>query len=360
MCAPSDLRYRGGMFASFRDFVRALREEGFRHSLFAESSEGLADEHSFLREAVTAEHAQEFIEAVVFDGSATIGSTSLASLKEGRRVVMRDCITEAVELPAFRRDFPLLLRRHGFLCRFFTNVHIQKCGGHSLYRLLRNHGYRAWDRRALEFSGRTAYRDQLGALLSNLEQPTFLLGHYDLKDLLPYLGAGDPLLILIRDPLEIFVSRLNFMFTVLSRDPSLKRPDAQSWARMLGGRVLPQQHTISWFIEQPIFQERFMHDISRALDLRNVNRRADIVATVVELRAFQRWIDEWGGRFGFNGSAPLANVSTKFFHEDMLSTHQCRRLRSLMEKDYAIYEQLRATTGNRGHCELPVTEFPAY
>jgi hypothetical protein len=338
---------------SFDDFVRLLSNPRFCAELTNEAAR--SSEFSFLDKTISPDAARDLIREVLLNGFTQDAVVALPE-SESKPLSLRHCLREGICLPEFRRDFPLLLKRRGLIAHLLFHVHIEKCGGHALYALLAQNDYRAWHRRALEFCGWVGYVEHLAHFMQERDKPAYLVGHYDLGELLQFVNPGELLVIPIREPAERLISLVNFIFMVLEDDPKLSRFGVREFAQMLGGKIRPQDHTLEALIELPAVREKMMTQISRRLTVDNFARNSVVGATVIATDSLQRWVDECGSRQGLRGQVTRENVSKKFYRSDMLAPSAWKRLRLLMRDDYAYWELMKDSLGERGYGQIQISE----
>jgi hypothetical protein len=187
------------------------------------------------------------------------------------------------------------------------------------------------------------------------DKPAYLVGHYHLGELLPFVNPGELLVIPIRDPAEPLISLVNYMFMVLEDDPELSRPDTREFAEMLEGKIRPQDHTLEALFELPAIRE-MMTQISQHLTVDDFARNSVVGATVIATDSLQRWVDECGSLHGLRGQVARENVPKKFYRSDIPAPSVSKRLRLLMRDDYEYYELMKDSLGESGYEQIQISE----
>src|SRR5437867_11903154 len=95
------------------------------------------------------------------------------------------------------------------------------------------------------------------------DRPAYLVGHYDLRELLQFVHPSELLVIPIREPAERLITLVNYIFMVLEDDPVLSRPGVREFAQMLEGKIRPQDHPLEALIELIVVREKMIPQISR-------------------------------------------------------------------------------------------------
>ena len=212
----------------------------------------------------------------------------------------------------FRRRLPELmfaalpeLKRHFF-------VHIPRTGGTSLKRFTEvNLALLAWNESYIEndwfaWQDKSGYPGGLRYMLRFLGQfgrsnppPFYYTGHFSLQGL---LGRGlvrpyDELVAVVRNPTEIVISTVNYIFMVAHSD--LRSPDAIdwiSWIQSIEPDWVPDAEVTSQLIDRFLRSDRFLEEygdlMTRYLSLDQTVQGA--VDSVIISKCRLIWLDEIG------------------------------------------------------------------
>ncbi|MCA7952554.1 hypothetical protein LGM43_20015 [Burkholderia seminalis] len=184
-------------------------------------------------------------------------------------------ISQVINSEEFRRIF------HGLLCKSYPEaqriffLHIPKTGGTDLRERFRGDASTLiWDvSHESEVHGAQLAHQQFAKFQRAESKRILLSGHYGINDLLSRscLRASDKAFTIIRNPVDVVVSAINFVLTELERFP--ERPYAQNWSARLAALgverksedQLWERWQISKLLRSSDFYEEYANLISRYL-----------------------------------------------------------------------------------------------
>ena len=229
-------------------------------------------------------------------------------------------------------------------------VHVPKCAGSDLTVNLMNRfpafNFRLVDRAWIPVD---AMFSALRKLVEELAygNSIFVHGHVPLKQYLAngLVRFGDHTFTIVRNPMDMVVSKLNYMLTRFSRDAELKANDTQSWLKHISHSkvkaaiesadyreiALEMLFTPGLVERDPICGHLGEGTASSAMEL---CRRADVEVT--HLDRYEEWLAlRWGVASSkrHNSSLPLVTI-------DMLGEDGLQRARALTEEDRQFVESI--------------------
>ncbi len=238
-------------------------------------------------------------------------------------------ISQVINSEEFRRIF------HGLLCKSYPEaqriffLHIPKTGGTDLRERFRGDASTLiWDV--------SHESDVHGAQLAHQQFPKFqraeskrilFTGHYDINDLFSRssLRSSDKAFTVIRNPVDVVVSAINFVLTELERYP--ERPYAQNWNARLAMLGVEQRSEgqawerwqISRLLRSPDFYDEYANLISRYLGGHDgaMDSIVDNIVVadmdLVEISALESYVERYVGP---RTSASYLNVSKKVIQSE--------------------------------------------
>ncbi|WP_146774264.1 sulfotransferase family 2 domain-containing protein [Burkholderia cepacia] len=266
-------------------------------------------------------------------------------------------ISQVINSEEFRRIFL------GLLCKSYPEakrvffLHIPKTGGTDLRERFRGDASTLiWDvSHESDVHGAQLAHQQFAKFHRAESKRVLFSGHYDINDLLSRscLRASDKAFTVIRNPVDVVVSAINFVFTELERFP--ERPYAQNWSArlaMLGVERKSEDQVwerwqISKLLRSPDFYEEYANLISRYLGGRDgtLDSVVDNIVVadmdLVEISALESYVERYvGPRMG----ASYLNVSKKVIQsEDDLDLRDRIYIRDVMcSRDMNIFDFLKS------------------
>jgi hypothetical protein len=230
-------------------------------------------------------------------------------------------------------------------------VHVPKCAGSDLTSFLTktNPAFnfrlvdRAWVTSDKMFSAIKVLADELA-----YADHIFVHGHVALRQ---YIADGlvrfdDEVFTIVRDPLDMVMSRINYMLARIASDPEQSRVDTRDWLRLLNPaafRAVIETDDSREAAREMLFAHglipanpvcRFLGDgtAQTALDL---CARADVEITHID--RYEEWLHV---RWGVAGST-RANASRKMVSLDMLGEAERARAEALTSEDRIFVECVR-------------------
>lgn len=234
--------------------------------------------------------------------------------------------------------------------RFF--VHVPRCGGTSLVQTLTAEACMIhYNAVGPEWCSGHVFLETIAAICRNIPRhdAIHVSGHYTLRSLIDERLArfGDSIWTSVRAPQEIILSYVNYVLTTLETDPTLSRPDARHWNRLLDldgppGKLsaeglralLPRMIRNDTLVPKNLLSH-FLGDgtAASALDL--------LAAADVEVIDTAR-LDQWREKQWNVPARPWANVSRGFFHWNGLNEAGRRQINAVIRQDVTLHRTIAA------------------
>lgn len=245
-------------------------------------------------------------------------------------------------------------------------VHIPKTAGTSLKDAIRAQAAcLPWDSMYYqEYWLRAAYGDLahysfLSSHWRARNEPLWVMGHYPLRNVLDagLFRSGHRGFTVLRHPVEIIISQLNYMATCMRREPD--RLDSSTWKQQIKS-ICPEFNENNPVIDGPIsdkivradfFQSEYGNIISNYLGDAERSLSSvicNIGATGLDIVQTEELADYAQQSFGLTLPSEKSNVSEKFISradlspEAMIYIHE-----TLMAKDIVFYDWARMTTNGK-------------
>jgi hypothetical protein len=234
-------------------------------------------------------------------------------------------------------------------------VHIPKCAGTDLRENLKSR-YPVLDWNLTETSWTDPSR--LFALLETLipqiraSDTVAVHGHVPLGWYFNYAlkRPGDRIFAVVRDPMEIVVSYVNYVLTSLLLDPEAIQPDSRDWLQRL--RITrvpadPHEDFLAMAAERILLSDispanclcHFLGN-GNAASAEELIRRSGI--EMIDARQYSSWRRQ---EFGVTSCSQL-NESRKFLHLATLTSPQSERVLQLTEEDRILYGKIQGCLTN--------------
>jgi hypothetical protein len=230
-------------------------------------------------------------------------------------------------------------------------VHVPKCAGTDLTASLQER-YFSIDG-AVENPGwftperRLAYLRGV-VLAAEFVDTLFVRGHVPLRYYVnqALIRPGDQVFTVLRDPVDVVISMVNYVLTRLRDDPAGRTPDTRQWLAQLGMQQMPANLTQADWIG---FAGRVMREKRVVTDniLCNALGRGDaasalefMVASDIEITDISRYESWLAQRWGIPESR-RANESVKFISRSSLGTEDMGFIESKVTEDRVLYDAVR-------------------
>jgi hypothetical protein len=221
-------------------------------------------------------------------------------------------------------------------------VHVPKCAGSDLTSILMKQtaalNFRLTERTWFSADKMLA---AIRALVENLAYADniFVHGHVTLKQYMTsgLVRIGDRTFSIVRNPLDMVVSKLNYMLTRFSKDPELKAPDTQGWLPFVSVDKVRLAITSGDYRDvalEMLFAPGLVegNPVCTYLGEGNAESALELCARAdVEISHVDRY-DEWLAlRWGF--STRRHNASRQLVTLELLGADALRRAEALTEED---------------------------
>jgi hypothetical protein len=274
---------------------------------------------------------------------------------------LRDYLNDLLYTIEFQRSIiPSLLEAYAEKRRLLF-VHIPKCAGSDLSKNLRTR-YPSLDQRIMEprWTGAEELFKQVREFVENsrFSDSVFLRGHIDLNYYLEKRLArpSDRLFTIVRDPMEISVSQVNYLITRIREDFERQRLDwdTKEWFSFLGIKAMPNEFSDEFAAEmfrRALYNQQIVipNSMCRWLgggDAQTVlERLAEHDVEITDTARYNNWLVE---RWDISSST-RQNESIKFFTAASLNPEDRDYLMEVSREDLKLYAALQngLTTSGR-------------
>ena len=266
---------------------------------------------------------------------------------------LRDYLNDLLYTIEFQRSIiPSLLDAYAEKRRLLF-VHIPKCAGSDLSKNLRTR-YSSLDQRIIEpkWTGKEALFRQLHEFVENarFSDSVFLRGHINLNYYLENQLArpSDRLFSIVRDPLEISISQVNYLIMRIREDFEWQRLDwdTKEWFDFLGVKTMPNELSdefIAQILQKALYNQQIVipNSICHWLgggDAQTVlERLADYDVEITDTGRYNKWLVE---RWGISSSTHQ-NESIKSFTSASLKPEDRDYLMDISREDLKLYAALQ-------------------
>jgi hypothetical protein len=276
----------------------------------------------------------------------------------------RDALNDLLLSPAFQRNILRLFLDAFPEKRRLLFVHIPKCAGSDLSSHLVTRYPSVPERlRAALWTSKRELFEELSDIVRRLpfSNAIFVRGHINLAD---YLEQGlarpcDRLFTILRDPVEVAISQVNYILTRLKGDTAAGtfQPDTREWLRLLQTEMAPGEVSDTFLRQlgeralrepQIVRPDSMCHWLGDG-DAKEVLARLDVHGVeVTNTREYGRWLRE---RWGIN-SRTRQNESLKFLTRDTLRSEDLAYLRGISEQDEKLYSAVEHHLLQTGACSV--------
>jgi hypothetical protein len=230
-------------------------------------------------------------------------------------------------------------------------VHIPKCGGTDFRETMMTRyplvdtglGDAAWTSPAMLLAA-------VQLMLSLMRHSDTLIAHGHLS-LGWYLDhqlkrPQDRIAAIVREPVDLVISRVNYVMTVLLTDAESRRPDTREWRaklRLTDAAIAPDQATLADLADRVMFETDLLGTDCLCEFLGNGDAASarDMIARsgieITDLVDYPAWLHE-----GFGVHSTRRNASMKILRRDSLSARQLDRFMDLTRQDRVLYAGLRS------------------
>jgi hypothetical protein len=282
----------------------------------------------------------------------TIGNMQPGSYVESSSFV-RDYLNDLLFSDEFQRSLiPSLLSAYAEKGRLLF-VHIPKCAGSDLSKNLRTR-YSSLDQRVMDprWTGKEELFKQLREFvkLTRFSDTIFVHGHIDLNYYLENQLArpSDRLFSIVRDPMEIPVSTVNYVMTRIRQDFERQRLDwdTKEWFEFLGIDAMPRELSDEFAAEmfrralynqQIVVPDSMCHWLGGGDAQTVLERLAEHDVEITDTARYNKWLVE---RWGISSSTHQ-NESIKFFTLASLNLEDRDYLSEISREDLKLYAALQ-------------------
>jgi len=158
------------------------------------------------------------------------------------------------------------------------------------------------------------------------------------------IRPGDQVFTIVRDPIDVVISGVNYRLTRLMADPTGRDTDTRLWLRDLGLQRVPQnpsQVELLGLAKRILREPRVIEDNVLCMALGNgdaASALANIVASDIEitdLSRYEAWLSQrWGA------ASQHANASTKVLTADTLDTEDRALIEAKTVEDRVLFARL--------------------
>jgi hypothetical protein len=234
-------------------------------------------------------------------------------------------------------------------------VHIPKCAGRDLRENLKSrHPVLDWSLTETSWTDPSRLFALLETLIPEIRASDTVAvhGHVPLGWYVNYAlkRPGDRIFAVVRDPMEIVVSYVNYVLTSLLLDPEAIQPDSRDWLQRLGiARVPadPHEDFLAAAAERILLSDiapnnclcHFLGD-GNAASAEELIRRSDV--EIIDTKQYSSWRRQ---EFGVTSCSWL-NEPRKFLHLATLTPPQSERVLRLTEEDRILYGKIQGCLTN--------------
>jgi len=258
--------------------------------------------------------------------------------------------TDLVHSESFQRD--LIERLAESFCdkNRLIFVHIPKCAGTDLIANISPHfpsinqsiSDPQWTNKALLF-------DKLREIVIRLEGSNniFINGHIRLNDLLKsqLVRFNDKVFTVVRDPISIVLSQVNYIMTRFIDDPKRELPDTREWLKYMDLQMIPESATQEYFrslANRVLYSADLMKGnlICRFLGggdrVSAINNIIIADAQITDTSRYSEWL-----RTAWDISSNTKfNVSKQVITRENITRQEMEHVMSLVNEDTPLYDQI--------------------
>jgi len=267
----------------------------------------------------------------------------------GKPEAARDLLNDLLLSRQFQQNILRLLLEAFPEKRRLLFVHIPKCAGSDLsHHLVGRYPSIAEQLRALHWTNKQLLFEALSDTVRRLQfsDTIFVRGHVNLADYLEQRLARpyDRLFTILRDPVEIAISQVNYVLMRLKEDVAATtfRPDVREWLGMLEMETMPEELSAPFLRRvgeralrtQGIVPPNTMcHWLGGGDAAAVLARLAEHGVEVTNTREYRRWRRQ---RWGIEVDTRI-NESIKVLTRDTLRADDLAYLRDISEEDATLY-----------------------
>ena len=291
-------------------------------------------------------------------------SSETRSLIESHVDSPRDLMNELLLSQEFRENILRLLLDAFPEKRRLLFVHIPKCAGSDLGLHLASRYANISERlRTPHWINDSQMFEGLSKAVRELHfsDAIFVSGHINLSD---YMNQqlprpSDHLFTILRDPVDIGISQVNYVLTRLRTDAGRGQfqPDTQGWLELLGLQALPDDLSETYLVRLGM---ESLHN--RMLVMANamcswlgggsaatvVKRLAELRVEVTNTQNYSQWRRQ---RWGIQTNT-RTNESTKFLTRDNIGHENIDYLRERSPEDAKLYQDIARRLSQSGACSV--------
>jgi hypothetical protein len=250
-------------------------------------------------------------------------------------------------------------------------VHIPKCAGSDLsHHLVGRFPSIAEQMRALHWTDKRLLFEALSDTVRRLHfsETIFVRGHVNLAD---YLGQGlarpcDRLFTILRDPVEIAISQVNYILTRLKTDAAAGEflPDTRAWLPLLGLEEATGELSDTFLrdlgertlrMREVVMPNPMCHWLGGGNAATVLARLAEHEVEVTNTQHYKRWLRQ---RWGIDADT-RQNESIKFLTRDRLAADDLQYLVQISREDAALYDAVEQRLLQAGACSVIQWAAPA-